>query len=134
MAFIELVRILTKKKMINDGGSVIAISSISSQMGLKSKLAYATSKAALNSAVLNLASELSNKKIRVNGILKGALTTDVQLNHVKDMFTLGSDKSGNSDLGLTTPQELGNLIAFLLSDKVKSMTGALVKLDGGYSL
>jgi NAD(P)-dependent dehydrogenase (short-subunit alcohol dehydrogenase family) len=134
LAFIELSRILLKKKLINNGASIVAFSSISSLLGLKTKLAYATSKAALNSAVLNLASELSEKKIRVNAILKGALTTDINLDHVKDMFAIGSDTSGSSELGMTDPEELANLAVFLLSDLVKTMTGALLKLDGGFSL
>jgi NAD(P)-dependent dehydrogenase (short-subunit alcohol dehydrogenase family) len=134
LAFIELTRILLKKKLVNNGASIIALSSISSIMGLKTKLAYASSKAALNSAVLNLAAELTDKQIRVNGILKGALTSDVSLSHVKDMFAIGSDTSGSSELGMSTPEELANLTVFLLSDSVKTMTGTLLKLDGGFSL
>ena len=103
-------------------------------MGLKTKLAYAVSKAALNSAVINLAAELSLRKIRVNGILKGALTTDVNHEHVKNMFTVSSDTAGTQELGMSTPDELASLSIFLLSDQVKTMTGTLIKLDGGYSL
>src|SRR5690554_2203979 len=76
-SFIELIRILQKKKKLNKGSSVLAYSSISSLLGLKTKLAYAISKSALNSAVMNLAVELTSKQIRVNAILKGALTTDM---------------------------------------------------------
>lgn len=133
-SFIELIRILQKNKKINSGASILAYSSVSSLLGLKTKLAYAVSKAALNAAVVNLAVELLPKKIRVNGILKGALTTDINLEHVKNMFTVGTDQAGNSDLGMSTPEELAKLSAFLLSDIVQTMTGSLIKLDGGYSL
>lgn len=133
-SFIELIRILQKKKKINAGASILAYSSVSSLLGLKTKLAYAVSKAALNAAVVNLAVELLPKKIRVNGILKGALTTDINHEHVKNMFTVGTDQAGNSDLGMSTPLELAKLSAFLLSDTLQTMTGSLIKLDGGYSL
>ena len=133
-SFIELIRILQKKKKLNKGSSIVAYSSVSSLLGLKTKLAYAISKAALNSAVLNLAVELASKQIRVNGILKGALTTDINHEHVKNMFTIGNDNAGNSELGMSTPEELAKLSIFLLSDSVKTMTGSLIKLDGGYSL
>lgn len=133
-SFIELVRVLQKKKKLNVGSSVIAYSSVSSLLGLKTKLAYGVSKAALNAAVVNLAVELAPKKIRVNGILKGALTIDINHEHVKNMFSVGNDTAGNSDLGMSTPEELANLSIFLLSDAVKTMTGSLIKLDGGYSL
>jgi NAD(P)-dependent dehydrogenase (short-subunit alcohol dehydrogenase family) len=134
LAFVELVRVLYKNKLLIEGASLLAYSSVSSLMGLKTKMAYAVSKAALNSAILNLASELSLKKIRVNGILKGAMTTDISHDHVKNMFQIGSDTAGNQDLGMTTPDELANLTIFLLSEQVKTMTGTLIKLDGGYSL
>lgn len=133
-SFIELVRILQKKKKLNLGSSIVAYSSVSSLLGLKTKLAYGVSKAALNAAVINLAVELAPKKIRVNGILKGALTIDFNQEHVKNMFSVGTDTAGNSDLGMSTPEELARLSIFLLSDAVKTMTGSLIKLDGGYSL
>lgn len=133
-SFIELVRILQKRKKLNNGSSILAYSSVSSLLGLKTKMAYAMSKAALNAAVLNLAVELAAKQIRVNGILKGALITDINHEHVKNMFSVGNDEAGSSELGMSTPQELAQLSIFLLSDSVKTMTGSLIKLDGGYSL
>lgn len=133
-SFIELVRILQKGKKLNAGSSILAYSSVSSLLGLKTKLAYGVSKAALNAAIINLAVELAPKRIRVNGILKGALTIDINHEHVKNMFNVGNDTSANSDLGMSTPTELANLSVFLLSDAVKTMTGSLIKLDGGYSL
>lgn len=133
-SFIELLRVLQKNKKLNSGSSILAYSSVSSLLGLKAKLAYAISKAALNAAIVNLAVELASKQIRVNGILKGALTTDINHEHVKSMFSVGSDTSGSSELGMSTPEELAKLSIFLLSDSVKTMTGSLVKLDGGYSL
>jgi enoyl-[acyl-carrier-protein] reductase (NADH) len=134
LTFVELIRLLDKLKLIKGGSSIVAYSSISSLMGLKTKLAYGISKSALNSAVLNLAAELSSKKIRVNAILKGALTSDLNHEHVRNMFNVGNDDSGNQDLGMSSPAELAQLTLFLLSDHVKTMTGSLIKLDGGYSL
>lgn len=133
-SFIELVRVLQKKKKLNVGSSIVAYSSVSSLLGLKTKLAYGVSKAALNAAIVNLAVELAVKQIRVNGILKGALTIDINHEHVKNMFSVGNDTAANSDLGMSTPEELAKLSIFLLSDAVKTMTGSLIKLDGGYSL
>jgi enoyl-[acyl-carrier-protein] reductase (NADH) len=50
------------------------------------------------------------------------------------MFTIGNDTAGNQELGMSTPNELANLSIFLLSDQVRTITGTLIKLDGGYSL
>lgn len=134
VSFVESIRVLLKARLIKEGSSVVAISSISSIKGLKLKLPYAASKAALNAAVMNMASELLPKKIRVNAILKGALTTDVEMDHVRDIVQIGSDDSFSSELGLTTPVEVAETCEFLISNRVSTMTGGLIKLDGGYSL
>ena len=132
--FVEIVRIMVIKKRLQKGAGIVAISSISSILGLKSKLAYSISKAALNSAVQNLAAELSSKGIRVNAILKGALTIDADLNHVKNIYSLSNETLEKQVLGASTPDDLGNLTCFLISDLVMTMTGSLIKMDGGYSL
>lgn len=134
-SFVELVRCLTKYRAIVSGGSIVAISSVSSIKGLKSKIAYASSKAALDASVRCLASELGNKGIRVNSILKGGVTTDNNLEHVKNMVQLNENETLKKQfLGEVTPTEIANTVCFLLSDAVKTMTGASIILDGGYTL
>ncbi|MGH1433672.1 MAG: SDR family NAD(P)-dependent oxidoreductase [Lewinella sp.] len=132
--FIEVMRLLLRKKKLEEGASVVAISSISSILGLKSKLAYAVSKAALNAAVRNIAAELAPRRIRVNTILKGPMTIDYDLEHISNLTQLGSEVKSKNALGDSTPDDLGNLVCFLISDMVQTMTGTEIKLDGGYSL
>lgn len=134
VCFIEVVRFLLKKKKLAEGSSIVAVSSVSSIMGLKSKLAYAISKAALNAAVRNIAAEVASRQIRVNTILKGPMTIDFELEHINNLSQLGSEVNAASGLGNSTPKDLGNLVSFLLSDMVLTITGAEIKLDGGYSL
>lgn len=134
-SFVELVRCLTKKRGLEQGGSIVAISSVSSIKGLKSKLAYASSKAALDASVRCLAAELGEKGIRVNSILKGGLTTDNKLDYVKNMVQLNDNETLNKQfLGEVKPVEIANMVSFLLSDAVKTMTGTSIILDGGYTL
>lgn len=133
--FVEFCRCLIKRDLFNDAGSIIAISSISSKMGIKSKLAYSASKAALNSAVKTIARECGNRGIRVNAILKGALSSDKNLIHIKDINQLSNNEtSKNQFLGEIKPVEVANLVIFILSDLVLTMTGTSIVLDGGYSL
>lgn len=134
-SFVEISRIITKRKHFNTGGSIVAISSVSSIKGLKSKLAYSASKAALDSGVRSLAAELSDRKIRVNSVLKGGLTIDNNLDHINNVNQITQDELINKQiLGASDPIEIANLVAFLLSDAVKTMTGSSIVLDGGYSL
>lgn len=134
-SFVESVRSLIKKRGIEPAGSIVAISSISSIRGLKSKLAYASSKAALDASVRCLAAELADKKIRVNSILKGGVTTDNKMDYVKNMVQLNDNETQKKQvLGEVSPDEIANLVCFLLSDAVKTMTGTSIILDGGYTL
>ena len=134
-SFIELMRHVVKRGFLNDGASVVGLSSVSSVKGLKSKGVYSASKAALEAATRACAAELSDRHIRVNSIQKGWVTSDMNIGFIKDNRSL----SENSDfkkqiLGPIEPQELANLVVFLLSDQVKKITGTSIVLDGGYSL
>lgn len=134
-SFVEMSRCLIKKKAIEDGGSIVAISSVSSIKGLKSKLAYASSKAAMDASVRCLAAELGFKGIRVNSILKGGMSSDNNLDYIKSIVELNKNETKIKQfLGEIDPSEVANLVAFLLSDAIKTMTGTSIILDAGYTL
>ena len=133
--FFELVRALIKSKNIADGSSILTLSSVSSIKGLKSKAVYSASKAALDGAVRGIAAELAPKGIRVNSILKGWVDADMSLDFIKNNLTLAqNDDLALQPLGPIKPNELANLIKFLLSNQVKSITGTSIIVDGGYTL
>lgn len=134
-AFFELVRLLLKKRLINKGASIVALSSVSSIKGLKSKSVYSASKAALDAAVRGMAAELAEKKIRVNSIQKGWVSSDMNLDFIQSNMALSEDNDFSKQiLGVIEPEELACLVQFLLSDAVKTLTGTNLLLDGGYTL
>jgi NAD(P)-dependent dehydrogenase (short-subunit alcohol dehydrogenase family) len=133
--FFELVRLLLKKRLINKGASIVALSSVSSIKGLKSKTVYSASKAALDAAVRGMAAEMADKKIRVNSIQKGWVSSDMNLDFVQSNMALAEDNDFNNQLlGEIVPEELARLVQFLLSDAVRTLTGTNLLLDGGYTL
>lgn len=133
--FVEVMRCLKKTKGIKDGASVVAISSISSIRAMKAKMAFCASKAALDAAIRCLAVELGDKGIRINSIQKGFVDSDSMKPHIQ---TINSIKSNENDerliLGITKAEEIANLVAFLLSDATKTITGTSIIIDGGYTL
>ena len=134
-SFMELMRHIVKKGFLNEGASIVALSSVSSVKGLKSKTAYSASKAALEATVRGCAAELADRKIRVNAIQKGWVTSDMNLDFIQDNRSLNDDSDFKKQiLGAIEPQELANLVVFLLSDQVKTITGTSILLDGGYTL
>lgn len=134
-SFIEVMRVLSKKRALNTGASIVAISSVSGIKGLKSKVVYSASKSALEGAVRSCAAELGDKKIRVNAILKGWVTSDMNLDFIQNNMSLSENEDLKKQfLGPIEPQEVADLVAYLLSDKAKSITGTSILLDGGYCL
>lgn len=135
LTFLEFVRCLSKRKKLSDGGSIVAVSSVASVKGLKSKIAYSASKAALDASVRNLAAELSEKKIRVNSIQKGWVSSDMQKDFIQSNQSISQDDDFKRQLlGVIEPDEIANTTVFLLSDAAPSLTGTSVLLDGGYTL
>lgn len=130
---IILTKLLVKKKLINKKASLVYISSLSSVLGVPGTLLYASSKAALNSAVRVIASELAPQHIRVNAICPGIVKTEMLsgTNIDEDIFT---KQANDYPLGLGEPEDVGNAVLYHLSDASKWLTGNCMIIDGGYSL
>lgn len=133
-SFIDLFRDLMKRKLIANNASIVAMSSISSIRAMKAKMAFSGAKAALDASIRSLAVELAPKGIRINSIQKGAVDVDFEKGHIQAVNSLNEDMTGRQVLGLTTAEEVANLVAFLLSDATKTMTGTSIVIDGGYTL
>ena len=133
--FIEVIRALKKSRGLNDGASIVAMSSISSSRAMKAKMAFCASKAALDAAVRCLAVELADRGIRVNSIQKGAVDVDAEKAHIQDVMAVRSDTATQDNaapLGIVKANEIAQMVAFLLSDAVKTITGTSIVIDGGY--
>ena len=133
-AFIELVRILSKKKNFIVGASFVAISSAAGHRGDKALTAYSASKGALDSATRAIAHELAVKSIRINTVVPGYVKTDMYEQYVQ---AVGNDEFEKSILprqylGLGDPDDVENAISYLLSDASKFVTGTGLIVDGGY--
>ena len=133
-AFVELIRCLSKKKNFRAGASFIGMSSVASKHGDKSKIAYASSKAAMDAAVRCMAKELAHKEIRVNTIVAGFIRTDMYEEYIKTAGEEGyeSTVSGMQYLGLGDTTDIANAMAYLLSDSSRFITGTGFVVDGGF--
>lgn len=132
-SFIEIVRCITKKDCFEDGGSIVAVSSIASIQGKQSKVCYSASKGALDASIRCLVCDLKKKKIRVNSVMPCWVNTSLYrgyLNRYPDTFEVQEIKE-KQYMGTTEPIEIANTIAFLLSDAAKTITGTSILIDGG---
>jgi NAD(P)-dependent dehydrogenase (short-subunit alcohol dehydrogenase family) len=131
-SFVEFIRCITKKKHFNEGLSIVGISSISAQRGAAGVTAYAASKAAMDSAVRCLAKELAFKKIRLNTVVPAQINTPAYTSF-KEMNGGAEDETlSRQYLGLGEPVDVANVIAFLLSNSSRFITGSAIAVDGGF--
>lgn len=128
-AFIEMVKYYSLKKY-SQGGSIVALSSIAAKQAGKCQTIYAASKAAIDISVRTLSMELVKKDIRINSVLPGMTDTNMAQGW-DDMGEHLAEIVQSQLLGLGKPEQIANLIAFLLSDAASFITGRNYHIDGG---
>lgn len=122
-------------------GAIVIMSSVTGYMVADpGEAAYATSKAALIGLTRALAREFAEDGIRVNAICPGYVDTPMAQSIAvqSDASNPESVKAGIAGATplkrLATPQEIGDLAAFLASDESRYITGTQVVIDGGSTL
>lgn len=133
-SFVELVKHFSKSKYNDNGGSIVAISSISSKVGARGLAAYCASKGALDGAIRSMALELSPKKIRINSVAPGMIRTQIYdgLLELVNNNDFETNLKKRQIMGLGEPEDVASATAFLLSDASKFITGTSMIVDGGY--
>lgn len=121
--------------ILNDGASVINLSSINAHTGMTNTAVYAASKAALNSYTKTAATELAPRKIRVNAVSPGATATAIfgktgmseeQLNGFAQAM---QQRIPMKEMGKA--EDIAKLVTYLASDDAKYITGSEFTIDGG---
>lgn len=107
-------------------GRIIALTSISGQIGNRGQVNYAASKAGIIGAVKSLAIELARRKITVNciapGIIETDMTSQLPIDEVKNMIPMRR---------VGDPREVASLAAYLLSDDAAYITRQVIAVNGG---
>lgn len=114
------------------GGAIVNISSIASSVAFPGLPAYAASKAGVSMLTKTAAAEYAARGIRVNAILPGVFDTGMTQN-LPAAYIAGAARA--TPMGrIGEADEVARLALFLASDEARFMTGALVTVDGGYTL
>ena len=132
-SFIEIVRVITKKKNFNEGMGIVGISSVAAEEGNQSKTGYCASKAAMNGAIRCLAKELAPKNIRVNAVMPGITRTAI-FDQIMDNGGDSEDLKGilqRQYLGICESENIAYTVAFLLSGESNFITGSAIAVDSG---
>ncbi|KRE49543.1 SDR family oxidoreductase [Paenibacillus sp. Soil522] len=122
------------KRMIEqgDGGSIINISSVSSEPPLSRVFTYSASKAGVNSVTQFLAREFAPDKVRVNAIIPGFFPAE-QNKKILSPDRVESIMRHTPMNRFGDPEELKGTVVYLASPKASSfVTGTLLRVDGGF--
>jgi short-subunit dehydrogenase len=133
-SFVEILKAIEKNKKKSDSyfTSVVVLSSVASDNGGIGQTMYASSKAALESAIRVLSKELAQKNIRINAIKPGIVNTEMTQRWMRRIGVDNIEDIQKMQLnGISEPSDIANLIEFLLSDISKHIVGTQIKIDGG---
>lgn len=121
--------------VLNDGASIINLSSINAYTGMPNTAIYAASKAALNSYTRTASTELAPRGIRVNSVNPGPISTPIfgktgmPEEQLKQLAEALQNRIPLKRFG--QPEDVANLVAFLASDDASFITGSEYNIDGG---
>lgn len=124
--------------LLNDGASVVFLSSNVASMNGANTSIYSSSKAALNAVMKIAALELAPRKIRVNAISPGPTQTEI-------LNKLNLDEASRKGLDdwmieriplkkIGTTNDVAKLVSYFSGDAASFITGAEIVIDGGMSL
>jgi NAD(P)-dependent dehydrogenase (short-subunit alcohol dehydrogenase family) len=128
-----ICKVLINKKANSSAlNSAVFISSNISNYGAKAMSSYGASKSAIDGLMRSLAVELA-PKVRLNSVLPGAVETEM----TKDILGNGDVKErmlATYPLGIGTPNDIFQVVSFLLSENARWITGQQFTIDGGRTI
>ncbi len=124
-----------EQMLINGGGSIVCLSSISGMAGQARQSTYGPAKFVATGLTKHLAVEWANQGIRVNAVAPGTINTE-RVQRLPDEpggpEYLETIKAAHPMGRLGEPSEVAEAILFLASDQASFITGAILPVDGGF--
>jgi len=128
---------LTQKllPLMNDGGRIVNVASGLTRIAIPGSAPYASMKGAIEVLTRYLAKELGPRGIAANTVAPGAIATDFSGGMVRDNPEINKRVAEMTALGrVGQPDDIGPMIASLLSEENRWINGQRIEVSGGMSL
>lgn len=123
---------IISEDLLARNAKICIVSSIWQEISRQNKLSYTISKSALKGLILSLANDLSEKGVRVNAVLPGAINNNMtNQNLTKKQISVLKNNNGHKKL--LSPISLAKAVIWLCSDDSDGITGEFIRVDYGYS-
>jgi len=128
--------ILLSQEAVNhfgpEGGSIVNISSVASVLAMPNCSIYSATKAAVDSLTKSLSKELGPRKIRVNSVNPGMIETEGAHTAGLTESDFRKNVEAQTPLGrIGQPQDVAPVVAFLVSEDARWVTGETLFISGG---
>lgn len=121
--------------LMADGGSIVTIGSGLTRVTYPGFAVYTMAKAAADMMAVCMARELGPRGIRVNSVAPGAIETDFGGGLVRDNADVNKQFASMTALGrVGVPDDIGPMVASLLSEDNRWVTGQRIEVSGGQTI
>ena len=132
-SLVAVARIAREVELLNDNGSIVALTYYGSEKSIVGYNVMGVAKAALESSVRYLARDLGNSGIRVNAVSAGPIKT-LSAKGIKDFGSILGMVEEKAPLHRNvTIKDVGDTTTFLFSNMSNAITGEIIHVDSGFS-
>ncbi|MYL39658.1 SDR family NAD(P)-dependent oxidoreductase [Halobacillus litoralis] len=128
------IRYVAEVMMKNGGGAIVNTASSAGVIGQTTVVTYSATKHALVGITKSMAAEYAKDGLRINAVAPGPTETQMVASYFEANPEMKkSAESGIPQQRLGTPEEVAELVNFLLTSKAQYINGEVIRIDGGFT-